>query len=461
MDKKLISSDNKIKVSIPNETNINKIKPNKFNKNQKNQKNSSIQNQLKQLPVINIGMVGHVMNGKTTLVNKLTGVNTKKHKNEKIHGHTIKLGYANGLLWKCFQCDTIECTSQKKKKIICKICKTPMKPKIKISFADMPGHHSFINTMIKGSSVIDAALVITDVKQTSLQMQTLEHLAILEIMGVKNSIIIQNKCDLVNKKKCHNHYNMLKTQLENTIASDSPIIPICAQKGFQIDAVVKTMYNLCCKIVNSLENELSKQRGFAIIRTFDVNKPKDDIDPDTIKGGVIGGCVFGGETLQVGDNIEIRPGIICKDAKTGDITHQPLRTDIISIFSETQQTDELKRGGLYAIGTKLDPSLTRSDRLVGNVAGKPEHLPCVKKQWDMKIYHMKKGFNNEVLPKIKLSEKYIFVLGNCVAQGKIISKHKKKYNVEFNKPVCIYVKKCIIYRQMDNDLQMIGFGVIV
>src|SRR3990167_11509488 len=132
---------------------------------------------------INIGLVGHVANGKTTLVKALTAVNTKRSSKEVKSGRTIKLGYANCLVWKCGECGQVTTTGQERSKKANPVCcgKKQDAPSKYISFLDMPGHHSYVHNMVKGSAVIDCAILVTDVRTDKLQVQTLEHLIILEI----------------------------------------------------------------------------------------------------------------------------------------------------------------------------------------------------------------------------------------------------------------------------------------
>lgn len=418
------------------------------------------------IPRVNIGMVGHVSNGKTTFVDRLTGIDTKKYHEEKKRGMTIKLGYANLLLWICDQCDSVFATNQKKQKVNCETCKTQLCPSIQISLSDCPGHHSLVSTMIKGSSIIDGAIVVTDVRKKELQIQTLEHLAILEGLGIREVLVVQNKCDLVKKLGCMDHYDMLRDQLKGTIAENAPIIPICAQQGFQMDLVVKYLYYMCQRLVqNNTEEKKNNsslrsdehpcvKHGFAIIRTFDINKQYSDID--VLKGGVIGGCVVGNETYRNGEDIEIRPGYI--DAKTKQA--RPLRTRILSMFSENLQVPFISKGGLFALGTTLDPVLTKSDALVGCLAGRPEELPEIRTELQMKVFTLKRGFMCEKLPKLAEGKVYLFVLGNLVIQGRITKCQQKVITVQLERPICTYMEKCIIYSKIDQSLKMIALGTL-
>lgn len=447
----------------------------------------------------NIGLVGAVSFGKTTVVQKLTNVNTKKHSSEMKTGRTVQLGYANALLWKCDSCEGIFCTGQSIQKKTCEYCNSDMEIKFRLSFCDNPGHASYINTMIKGSSVIDAAIVVTDVTQDPAQVQTIEHLAILEALDVRNTIVVQNKCDLVDFKQCQLHKSLLEKQFKNTVAENAPIVPICAQRGMNMDELVIMIYQLCEKL-SVQQQKPSKYSGFTIIRSFDVNRPYTDVDH--LKGGVVGGCVIGDCKISVGDVLEIRPGLLQKDK-----TCIPIQTKITNIFSEKESCPTCDLGGLYALGTLLDPSITKSDRMVGCIIGKPEYLPPVVDELKLKIHYVNleeslqqqqpssskiTSVSQKLLTtsvsnvskaiistvssvtvcsnvtkapisnKINGNQDYFFVWGNLMVKGKCVALTKKTFMVKFEKPICPYLSKCIVYSKMNSgkSLQMIGVGII-
>ena len=102
-----------------------------------------------------------------------------------------------------------------------------------------------------------------------------------------------------------------------------------------------------------------------VIRSFDVNKPGAEVDD--IQGGVAGGSILQG-VLRVGQQIEVRPGIVSKDAE-GKIKCTPISSRIVSLFAEQNQLKFAVPGGLIGVGTTVDPTLTRADRLVGQVLG--------------------------------------------------------------------------------------------
>jgi translation initiation factor 2 subunit 3 len=398
----------------------------------------------------NIGLVGHVANGKTSLIESMTTVDTKRSHAEKKHSMTIQLGYANGILWRCAECNGVGCTNQNKKKWVCKDCKRRGAEVYRVSFVDAPGHHSLVATMIKGTSVMDGAILVTDVRKPDLQIQTLEHLAILETMGVRETMVVQNKCDLVNEKQCKAHYDMLKKSLKGTVASDAPIVPICANKGYNVDIVLKYMARMCRRI--SLPSTLHHGVIFSIIRTFDINRPNCDID--SLRGGVVGGTVVSTGTLCSGRDVEIRPGLVF-----GDGSYRPIRTKVLGIRSENDSVAEISYGGLFALGTNLDPTATKGDNLAGQVAGDPDDLPPVVNQMTLEVQRLKRGFSGEKLTKIKVQKAYILVLGNTIVNATCTDADKTHTVMRLAHPICTTTQTGIIYSAQDK--KMIGFGKIL
>src|SRR5699024_797891 len=108
-----------------------------------------------------------------------------------------------------------------------------------------------------------------------------------------------------------------------------------------------------------------------IIRSFDVNKPGSEVED--IKGGVAGGSILK-SVLTVGMEIEVRPGIIDKD-ENGKMRRYPIRSRIVSLYADQNDLQYAVPGGLIGVGTKIDPMLTRGDRMVGHVLGAVGTLP--------------------------------------------------------------------------------------
>ena len=113
---------------------------------------------------INIGTIGHVAHGKSTLVKAISGVQTVRFRDEKVRNITIKLGYANAKIFKCPKCPTPQCYhsygSFQPDNSKCKHCDTVMNLERHISFVDCPGHDILMATMLTGAAVMDACLLL-------------------------------------------------------------------------------------------------------------------------------------------------------------------------------------------------------------------------------------------------------------------------------------------------------------
>jgi translation initiation factor 2 gamma subunit (eIF-2gamma) len=106
---------------------------------------------------------------------------------------------------------------------------------------------------------------------------------------------------------------------------------------------------------------------------FDVNKPGEEAR--TLRGGVAGGSILQG-VLKKGDEVEVRPGIISRDAE-GRVRCTPILSRVLSLYAEKNDLEYAVPGGLIGVGTQMDPTLTRADRLVGQVLGHTGTLPDV------------------------------------------------------------------------------------
>src|ERR1700761_3770719 len=295
---------------------------------------------------IDIGTIGHVAHGKSTVVKAISGVQTVRFKNELERNITIKLGYANA---KLYQCENPACPrpgsfksykSDKEVNPKCDIegCGGTMKLLRHVSFVDCPGHDILMSTMLSGAAVMDAALLLIAGNEPCPQPQTSEHLAAIEIMKLSHIIILQNKVDLMKEENALQHYQSILKFIRGTVADGSPVIPISAQLKFNIDSVVE---NLVTTIPVPVRDFTTAPR-LIIIRSFDVNKPGAEIDD--LKGGVAGGSILTG-VLKLGDEIEIRPGIVSKDEQ-GKLKCKPIFSRIVSLFAENNTLKFAVPGGL-------------------------------------------------------------------------------------------------------------------
>ncbi len=194
------------------------------------------------------------------------------------------------------------------------------------------------------------------------------------------------------------------------------------------------------------------------IRSFDVNKV--GVPHTQILGGVIGGTLKQGK-LNVGQIIEIRPGRFKKDANGSKCI--PLRSEVVSLYSEKNQMKEAVSGGLIAIGTNLDPFLTKDDKLQGQVIGLEGKLPDVYLDLEVKFRLMKYLIGSDNTSKIKRLQEGEILRVNCgslTTNGSIKSVKKHILNIQLEKPVCLMVDDMIsLSRKEDKSWRLIGCGV--
>jgi len=123
-----------------------------------------------------------------------------------------------------------------------------------------------------------------------------------------------------------------------------------------------------------------------VIRSFDVNKPGCEVND--LKGGVAGGSILSG-VLKLGQEIEVRPGVVTKDSE-GKVSCLPIFSRIISLYTEQNELQFAVPGGLIGVGTKIDPTLCRADRLVGQVLGAVNALPEIYVELEISYYLLKR-----------------------------------------------------------------------
>eukprot|EP00894_Picocystis_sp_ML_P000475 jgi/Pico_ML_1/50992/g2101.t2 len=258
---------------------------------------------------INIGTIGHVAHGKSTVVKAISGVHTVRFKNELERNITIKLGYANAKIYKCEDeaCPRPQCYraygSSKEDNPLCEVPGWEgkrMKLLRHVSFVDCPGHDILMATMLNGAAVMDGALLLIAANETCPQPQTSEHLAAVEIMRLGHIIILQNKVDLIQESVAANQEEAIQKFIQGTIADGSPVVPVSAQLKYNIDVV-------CEYLVNKIPvpvRDFTSSPEMIVIRSFDVNKPGSEVDE--IEGGVAGGSILKG-VLKMGMEIEVRP----------------------------------------------------------------------------------------------------------------------------------------------------------
>jgi len=401
-------------------------------------------------PCINIGTAGHVDHGKTTLIQALTGSWTSVHSQELKRGITIRVGYSDSAFYKCKSCKPPSCYSTDPK---CHNCGKESELSRVVSFVDSPGHESLMANMLSGSALMDGAMLLVAANAKVPQPQTKEHLLALQTLGIKQIVIVQNKVDLVSYENASLNYSEITKFVKGTKAASSPIIPICAQSSLNIDALIGAIE----ENIETPARDVSSDTVMHVLRSFDINKPGTKIK--NLKGGVIGGSITQGK-LSVGDEIEIKPGIINSKKKS----YQSIQTEIVSLGTGAGIVDEVKSGGLVAIGTKLDPSLSTSDSLIGSVVGKPGTLPENSTEAKLKIslFDTAVGSAGEtkVVPII-VGELLRISVGTAPVPAKVNKVKSDNIEVEFRRPVCLFTKGNVaLSRRIAERWRLIGAGIV-
>lgn len=403
-------------------------------------------------PEANIGTIGHVDHGKTTLVQALTGMWASRHSEELKRGITIKLGYADMPIYKCPKC---QAPSNYTHKPYCPKCNSEAEFVRAVSFVDAPGHEALMATMLSGAAIMDGAILVIAADEPCPQPQTREHLAAAEVSGVKNIIIVQNKIDIVDQKRALESYEEIKAFVKGTVAEKAPIIPISAQRGINIDILLEAMQT----IIPSPKRDPKLPPLMYIIRSFDINKPGTTIKE--IEGGIIGGTIAQGKFV-VGEEIEIRPGIMVE--REGKTAYDPLVSEIVSLHAGEQEVKEATCGGLVGVGTLLDPSYSKADGLTGSIAGKVGMLPPTLIELTLETYVLERAVGTKELLKVeKINPDEILLLhiGAAVNIGKVVNIKQNTIKVKLTRPICALPgSRVAISRKITSRWRLIGYGLI-
>ena len=209
--------------------------------------------------------------------------------------------------------------------------------------------------------------------------------------------------------------------------------------------------------IKTPELDVKKSPVMHVLRSFDINKPGSKIA--NIKGGVIGGSLTAGQ-FNIGDEIEIKPGLLNEKKKN----YEPLITEIVSLGTGAGTVDNVKPGGLVAIGTKLDPNLTRGDSFIGSVIGKPDSLPENSDVAKLKVSLFDSAVgsaSNEKIAPINMGEMLRLNIGTAPIPGKVTKVKGTDIEVTLRRPACLFEKSNVaISRRIADRWRLIGAGII-
>ncbi len=405
------------------------------------------------LPRIIIGMVGHVDHGKSTLTEALTGKFPDTYSDELKRGITIRLGYAYYQAMRCKECGryTTNALSQGS----CPYCGGSLEPLRKVSILDAPGHEALLTVMLSGASLIDGAVMVIAANEPCPRPQTREHMIALNVIGVKNIVVAQNKIELVDDKEAEKQRECIKAFLEEYDVKDAPIIPISAIHRANIDVLVEAIE----KFIPEPERDLESPPLMYVVRSFDVNKPGTDVF--SLKGGVLGGALTRG-VIEIGDEIEILPGLL-KRTSSG-IETIPLRSEVSSLAREGGKLERARPGALIAIGTQLDPRVTKGDRLIGNVVGLAGEMPPVTTLIEAEVETFEYVVGTDQTIKVEplmRGEQIQVTIGPAPRPGVIREIRDNIATIQLFRPVVAEPgRRMTISRKLSGRWRLIGYGKI-
>ena len=400
-------------------------------------------------PEVNIGLVGHVDHGKTTLTQALTGEWTDRHSEELKRGISIKLGYADAAFYKCPKCPE---PSGYAVTPTCPSCGGEAEFLRAVSFVDAPGHETLMETMLSGAAIMDGALLLVAANEHCPQPQTREHLFALDIIGVRKVVVVQNKIDLLSAEAAESNYREIVEFLKGSPLAGAPVIPVSANHRVGIDALIEAIE----RTIPTPARDVAKPPLMYVARSFDVNRP--GTRPPELRGGVLGGSLLQGKITK-GEEIEIRPG---RAGATGAHA-ESLVTRVTSIVSGGQEWEELRPGGLAAVGTSLDPALAKGDGLTGRLIGTAGTLPPVSQRIRLKATLLERvlGAQREIkVEKIRTSELLAITVGTTVASGKVTSARGDEVELALNRSVTVFPGSRVAISRRLNAWRLIGYGIV-
>jgi translation initiation factor 2 subunit 3 len=373
-----------------------------------------------------IGTLGHVSEGKSTLIRALTGTKTQRHAAEQERNITIHLGYANCRVWQNRQTGDVTTTVPPADTA------ADWTLIAHLSFVDCPGHEAYLATMLGGASIMDAACLIIAANQSVIpQPQTLEHLIAAELMGLTQIAIVQNKLDLLTASEAGVASDKIRAFTANTCAESAPLFPVSAQHGWGIGRILEWL-----TAARSPPRDLTVPARLTCVRSFDVNRPgKWSAASGRLAGAVIGGTLEQG-VLAVGDWIEIRPGVLRRDPATGAIVAQPVVTRVTGLRCEATELPYAVPGSLIAIATELDPALSIANGMVGQRVGAPGSLPPIVGRIQVKLQRLKRDTfafgRHYVGDKVRICSNVMTTMATITEID-----DKKRLTLSLERPLCV------------------------
>ena len=223
---------------------------------------------------MNIGTLGHVDHGKTTLTYAITHTWTDVHSESIKRSMTIKLGYSDATICRCGDGDSIDSYTTVEKCVDGRAA-VPVR---RISLLDAPGHETLMATAIAGSNIIDAALFVIAATEPCPMPQTREHLMLINALGIGKVIVVQTKVDIVGKEQAMKHHAQIRSFIKGSSIENARIIPVMPNKNINVDAILEAIARM-----ELPKRDTASDPAMYVARSFDVNRPgtKIAISPST------------------------------------------------------------------------------------------------------------------------------------------------------------------------------------
>lgn len=271
-----------------------------------------------------IGTAGHVDHGKTRLIQALTGIDTDRLSEEKKRGITIELGFAH--------LDFDDGTQA--------------------GIVDVPGHEKFIKNMLMGAGGVDLAMLVVAADE-GFMPQTIEHLGILSLLGLKEGLVVITKCDMVDPDWVDMVREDVAAQVEGTFLEGKPVYAVSAQTGEGIPELKEALKNL---VHQAAEKNVRAPFRLPIDRVFSVEG----------FGTVVTGTMIEG-ALTVGETASVQPGGLEARVRNLQVHGHDVETAFagqrVAINLAGVKKSDLNRGDTLAKPGSLRSSLMMDVRL--------------------------------------------------------------------------------------------------
>ena len=293
-----------------------------------------------------IGTAGHIDHGKTALVKALTGVDGDRLKEEKARGITIDLGFAY----------------------------LPTADGQILGFIDVPGHERFVHTMLAGASGIDFAL-LTVAADDGIKPQTLEHLAILDLLGISQGIIALTKADIVTPDRIAEVTGQIQAAIAGTVLDGADILAVSALTGRGIDELRSNLVT-AAKTIRARSSE--GRFRLAVDRVFTLSGV----------GVVVTGTVLSG-SVRVGDQVQLSPSGLFARVRSIHAQNKPSEIGragdrcALNLSGSDISKDAISRGDVV-----LDPALhAPTDRIDAVLRVLPSEAKPIGQWLPVRLHH--------------------------------------------------------------------------